>query len=503
MRQKISQYLTDREFGWVILDSFTHQELVTFMSRIGIEYPGTRISSLPRAKLAYDLAEDALANENIMADVAHALNRITAEDIAVLTRMSEKEIEKSIAITDVNMALEEKREGRKIWELLSDERRKVNELVPLYIKTIDNILQAQDNIAQEMETENKKLDSILSKKEHKKSLRFISLLKEDIAREQKLADGLLKENKRLKGKNAEQQKLIHQLRACIGQLEQEKGLQNKTIKNKEHLLQNLLQQVKDFKNQLSVGPKIRLKAAIRQLERENKRLSYVLEKERQVAMSKMVVLEDELSSLKNKLKEINDINIVLRQESENQRQQIDRLKKEYQSFLAQKQPAPLKNKGGRVGIFIDNQNVYYSSKSHYGKKIDYSQLLGVLVKGRHLVKAICYVVQQPEIDQSGFINMLKANGYTVRLRELIRRADGSAKGNWDIGIAADVITMIEENSLDIVVLVTCDGDFVDLLRLLSAKGIRSEVVGFPMNMAMDLKKEADDYYFISEDLMAK
>jgi uncharacterized LabA/DUF88 family protein len=68
-------------------------------------------------------------------------------------------------------------------------------------------------------------------------------------------------------------------------------------------------------------------------------------------------------------------------------------------------------------------------------------------------------------------------------------------------MATDILRMVEKNSLDIVVMVTCDGDFVDLVKILESKGIRTEVAGFPKNTALDLKRTASEFIEIGEDLM--
>jgi uncharacterized LabA/DUF88 family protein len=92
----------------------------------------------------------------------------------------------------------------------------------------------------------------------------------------------------------------------------------------------------------------------------------------------------------------------------------------------------------RVGIFIDVQNMFYAAKHLYGSKLNFTQLLDYVSRGR-LTRAISYIIKTPEIDQSNFITMLRSNGYEVRVKDLKQRPDGSAKGDWDMGLALDAL----------------------------------------------------------------
>ncbi|OQX88178.1 MAG: hypothetical protein B6D55_01270 [Candidatus Omnitrophica bacterium 4484_70.2] len=260
-----------------------------------------------------------------------------------------------------------------------------------------------------------------------------------------------------------------------------------------------------MRDKLKSQPVELLQKSLHQLERENKKLSYQLEKERKEREESLQRLEAEKISLKKQLEtqlqKVEELNEQFHKAEERIVQLQLYLEKEKEKEKSKGGPSVIPHKGRRVGIFIDVQNVYYSAKRHFGKKIDYSKLLWFLVGNRYLVKAICYIVQHPELNQESFINLLKRNGYIVRTRGLILRADGSAKGNWDIGIATDVLYLVEKNNLDIVVLVTCDGDFVDLVKVLKSKGIKTEVVGFSKNTAVDLKRVSDEFIEIEESLM--
>lgn len=500
--EKIEQYLTKEHLSWVIFDSLAQPKIVSLISRLGIDYPGVRMTSLPHQKLAYDLASEMFDHPDIMNVAAKTLNEANFAVMEKVSLMSENDIRTLVSNPDKVFLFT--KPGNFLWALVSDCRLIINELTPKFSANIEQAAEIEDRLSSEIDKEAKKMAAhLFSKKGYNKLLSNIAFLKDRISEEQKASGKLSQEIMHLRKKNIEQQKLIEQISRASGELSREKGVLNKQLERKQGEIDNLNQRCGELKKQLVVGPKMRLKSEIHRLEKENANLVHTLEKERQVNNDRINLLEKECLLLREELKRIEQVNLELRQQLDNEKQKFEVLERDYQITLAKKDsPLPVpKEKGRRLGIFIDNQNVYYSSKRQFGKKIDYPKLLGTLVKDRHLVRAICYIVQQPEVTQEGFINMLRNHGYTVRMRDLIRRADGSAKGNWDIGIAADVLTLVDKNNLDIVVLVTCDGDFVDLVKLLSSKGIRVEVAGFQMNMAMDLKRTADEYYFITEDLM--
>ena len=150
----------------------------------------------------------------------------------------------------------------------------------------------------------------------------------------------------------------------------------------------------------------------------------------------------------------------------------------------------------RVGIFVDVQNLFYSARNIYNAKINFSKLLEVATAGRKLIRAIAYIVQKEGVDQSGFIEALQRLGYEIKSKDLRVRIDGSAKGDWDMGIAIDSIAMADK--LDTVALSSGDGDFVPLVEMLKARGCRVEVIAFERSTAMELKEAATLYLPIEE-----
>jgi len=142
-----------------------------------------------------------------------------------------------------------------------------------------------------------------------------------------------------------------------------------------------------------------------------------------------------------------------------------------------------------VGVFVDVQNLYYSAKNLYNTKVNFQNILKTAVGNRKLVRAIAYVIIADIKEEAYFHGALEKIGYEVKSKKLQVFYGGSKKGDWDIGIAMDVMRLAAK--LDVVVLVSGDGDFVDLLQHADALGCRREVIAFGKTASSKIKEEAD------------
>ncbi len=155
----------------------------------------------------------------------------------------------------------------------------------------------------------------------------------------------------------------------------------------------------------------------------------------------------------------------------------------------------------RVGLFVDVQNMWYAARQQHGisARLDFAKLIQSALGERRLIRAYAYLIQTPEVDQSGFVTMLEQFSYEVKRKDLRRRSDGSAKGDWDMEMAIDMIRMADK--VDVVILASGDGDFVSLVHLLKELGPRVEVFSFQHNTARDLMEAADRYQPIDKSLL--
>lgn len=145
----------------------------------------------------------------------------------------------------------------------------------------------------------------------------------------------------------------------------------------------------------------------------------------------------------------------------------------------------------RVGVFVDVQNMYYSAKNLYKKKVNFGTILKKASDDKLLVRAIAYVIKADVEQESNFFEALQKQGYEVKAKDLQVFFGGAKKGDWDVGIAMDV--MRTAHKLDVVVLVSGDGDFKDLLEHAKSLGCRTEIMAFRKTASSKIIDIADKY----------
>lgn len=174
-------------------------------------------------------------------------------------------------------------------------------------------------------------------------------------------------------------------------------------------------------------------------------------------------------------------------------------------------------KSQRVGIFIDIQNLYHSAKHLYAGRVNYRELIRELTAGRQLIRTMGYVVKSESVladtgreagprttpggrelsSESAFFEALTKNGIELRMKDLQIFPGGVKKADWDVGMAVDAIRMA--SFLDVIVLVTGDGDFIPLVEYLKwGLGREVEVAAFGRSASSKLKEAADFFVNLEE-----
>lgn len=154
----------------------------------------------------------------------------------------------------------------------------------------------------------------------------------------------------------------------------------------------------------------------------------------------------------------------------------------------------------KIAVFADVQNIYYTARQAYGRQFDYRTLWARLGEQGEIVSATAYATDRGDEKQQQFQNALRRIGFTVKLKPFIQRSDGSAKGDWDVGITIDI--MEAAPNVDTVVLLSGDGDFDVLMeKIRTGYGVRAEVYGVPALTADSLIRAASDYHEIDTDLL--
>ena len=154
----------------------------------------------------------------------------------------------------------------------------------------------------------------------------------------------------------------------------------------------------------------------------------------------------------------------------------------------------------RIALFADVQNIYYTTRQAYGRQFNYRELWQRVSQQGEIVAATAYAINRYDDKQLKFQEALKHIGFKVKLKPYIQRSDGSAKGDWDVGITIDV--METARLVDTVVLLSGDGDFDMLLEKIKTDyAVTAEVYGVPALTANSLIDSASIYHPIEDDLL--
>ncbi len=151
----------------------------------------------------------------------------------------------------------------------------------------------------------------------------------------------------------------------------------------------------------------------------------------------------------------------------------------------------------RVGVFVDVQNMYYSARALFEQKVDFGAILEEAAGDRQLVRALAYVIRAEKDSEQSFFEALQSRGYELKEKELLTFYGGNQKGDWDIGITIDIISMCDQ--LDAVVLVSGDGDFAPLMEYIKGRGCLAEVMAFGSSASSQLREAADAVFDLASE----
>ncbi|QBY04470.1 NYN domain-containing protein [Thalassotalea sp. HSM 43] len=153
-----------------------------------------------------------------------------------------------------------------------------------------------------------------------------------------------------------------------------------------------------------------------------------------------------------------------------------------------------------AAIFVDVQNIYYTCRQAFGRSFDYNKLWAYIAASHQIDHAYAYAIDAGNEKQQQFQNILRAIGFTVKLKPFIQRNDGSAKGDWDVGITIDALE--HGSDVDKVYLLSGDGDFDLLVNKLRQKyKCQVEVIGVEQLTANSLLIACDRFTPINNELL--
>lgn len=165
-------------------------------------------------------------------------------------------------------------------------------------------------------------------------------------------------------------------------------------------------------------------------------------------------------------------------------------------MAAPKKTTAFRRKALRVGVFVDTQNLYHSAKNLYKAKVNFREVLRYVTDSRELIRAFAYVIKTESGEETSFIEALEKAGFEIKAKDLQIFPGGFKKGDWDVGIAVDAIRL--SDALDVIVIVSGDGDFRPLVEYLQAKGKIVEVGGFRKSTSAKIIEEVDYFHDLDE-----
>jgi len=151
----------------------------------------------------------------------------------------------------------------------------------------------------------------------------------------------------------------------------------------------------------------------------------------------------------------------------------------------------IKHSGQRVCVLIDVQNLYHSAKNLYQARVNFKEVLKTAVSKRSLVRSFAYVVKTKTGEEKPFFEAMSSLGIEMRIRDLQEFFGGAKKADWDVGIVIDAVRIAP--SVDAIVLVSGDGDFVHLVDYLKNQGKRVEAIAFGRSSSAKLREVVDEF----------
>ncbi len=493
-------------FAGILSQSLSRHELVALCHELKVETPGYRLEKIGTGDLIGHLWDEAKKSPDLLPRLQSALDRASRERRETQVRDGPSRIRSSLR--NWEELLERGEFGPSLWAALRDERKSVSLAAR---KTIREFVREEKRARKDPpapETKprpgNENAEGELPERDAE-GLRGLDRMVEGLRR---LAEEANREARTL-GKNLrragdEAQKARELAKKRLEEVKEKEGeiIRLKTaLKEREEAGRVA---VRELQARPASEPPDSLSHRLHALEKDLRRKEHDLQQARSAA--------EEAASLRKKAEEDRlTINLAEREKREIEKdlrereEEVAGLREKLRALEEAKKPAPPSRpprEEERLGIFVDVQNVYYTVRDFLGgSRMDYDELRTRVAAGRKIVRSIAYVVQADFGDPESFFQMLQFKGFQVKRRPLKVRADRSMKGNWDMGMALDLIKYAGD--LDTIALISGDGDFAEIVPYLKRKNCRVEVYAVERATARELAQAADAFTPIDGDWLLK
>ncbi len=479
---EIMQRLGSDGLTRVLDDLMDKPRLTRLATACGLKYPGVRIRSVKRDRLLADLVESSQNEEATRDAIQRALDKETRAERRRWNALSGED--KARRLSDEEFLRTRGNLGRHLWFLASSDdgedgfgnlawqhlQRMVQNGASAMPKPVTS--RAEQRLKRRATSLEKKLQHLetqlsRSRESEKRVKRDLIQRKGELAETRMLAERVRRE--------------LDDSKRALDRLRAQKPVEGDPARLLEPL-----------------------ERAIKRLSTGQRKLMHAVEKGKTTPAPARGPSAKSIEELGEALKTVQKDSAALRREHKRDRAELLKRLEELGAAVKKKpvkeRKPRIKEADKRVGVFIDVQNVYYGARKLKGK-LDFDALMESAIVGRRLIQCTAYVVESKEIDQSGFIARLQQKAIEVRRKSLRVRADGSSKGDWDMELALDILDAAA--NLDVVVLVSGDGDFTSLVKRVKRIGPRVEVIAFPRNTAKSLLEAADRFQPLDRNFMIR
>lgn len=162
----------------------------------------------------------------------------------------------------------------------------------------------------------------------------------------------------------------------------------------------------------------------------------------------------------------------------------------------------------RVIIFIDGGNFFNGIQElkifFYNVAIE--KLVNLLVDGRKLIRTYYYTVRPTDTSskmysvQMSSLDQLERSPYTKVRYGRLTGIPPKEKGT-DVFLAIDMLNLAYKNSYDTAILVSGDGDFVEVIESIQSMGKQVENWAFHGRKSDNLLKVCDSFHYLDEGII--
>jgi len=164
----------------------------------------------------------------------------------------------------------------------------------------------------------------------------------------------------------------------------------------------------------------------------------------------------------------------------------------------------------RVCIFIDGSNFYYGLKYNFGRTdIDFYKLSLKLCGIRKLIRTYYYNAPRNKEDdeekykaQQRFFDALQKTPYLeLKLGRLEKRDGTLVEKGVDINLAVDMLRFAFQNTYDVAILISGDGDFASAVNAVKDLGKQVETVQFKSGSSYQLRNVCDVVTYLDNEFL--